>query len=109
MRMPAYAKALLAVLQQGMEPQHGIGLYVDRKPPDRPLLAPLAIFRDDDPEGIDWEIVRGRDVIIPRADQVERGRLKRIVAAVAKCKPRRLQAWSADGRKVWFVILGGAS
>lgn len=103
-RRPAYARELAATLAAGLEPLHGIAVYLDRTPPQRPLLARLACFADTDPAALDWSLCRGRDVVVPFADQADPDRLGRLLDALKAARPRRLQAWSASGDDIRFIV-----
>lgn len=109
MNAPAYSRELAALYRQGLEPLHGIAVYLDRTPPQRPLLARLACFADTDPAALDWSLCRGRDAVVPCADQCDPDRLDRLLDALTAAKPRRLQTWSTDGADVRFLILGRAA
>jgi hypothetical protein len=89
-RLPAYGQALRAALAGGMEPLHGIGVWIDRAPPKRSLCAPLAVFGDARIDEVDWSMCRGRDVFIPHADSVPEPRLKAVCHAIRAEGPRRL-------------------
>lgn len=106
-RRPAYARQLAAVLAAGREPLHGIAVYLDARPPDVPLFAALACFADTDPAALDWSQCRGRDVVVPCADQADPDRLDRLLDALQASRPRRLQAWSTYGDNIRFVVLAG--
>ena len=103
-RRPAYARHLEAVLASGHEPVHGIAIWLDSAPPSRPLFAALACFCDTDPTAIDWSLCTDRDVVIPQADQCDPNRLELLLIAIQCVRPRRLQAWSADGSIVRYIV-----
>ncbi len=105
-RLPAYGKALRTALTAGMEPFHGIAVYLDQRPPKSPLCAPLACFQDTDPDQLDWSLCSGRDVHVANASVCEPGRLARLIDALSATRPRRLQIHRADA-PTEFVILGG--
>lgn len=105
MRQPAYSKGLRELLHAGREPQHGIAVYLDQRPPSNPLCAPLACFSGDDPSAIDWSLCTGRDVHIPNAGICSRDRLVQLVRAIRAAQPRRLQVHRA-GRPTVFVVVG---
>ncbi|MCL1861498.1 MAG: hypothetical protein FWG52_08225 [Proteobacteria bacterium] len=89
-RLPAYGQALRKALDDGREPLHGIGVWIDRAPPEHSILVPLAVFRDTEPECLDWSLCCGRDVLIPHADSVAEPRLKAVCHAIRDAGPRRL-------------------
>ncbi|MDY0105867.1 MAG: hypothetical protein RBS27_04305 [Giesbergeria sp.] len=91
-RLPAYGRQLANRLQSGIEPMHGIGVWIDpvRGVPMTGVCAPLAVFTGDDPAMLDWGVCRGRDVWIPAADLVERDRLHAVVRSIVATAPRRL-------------------
>lgn len=104
MKAPSYARALRAALAAGLEPQHGIAVYLDQRPPKSPLCAPLACFQDTEPEDVDWSLCAGRDVHVANAGICDPGRLARLVEAIKAVKPRRLQVHRA-GRTIEFVVV----
>ena len=106
-RMPAYSRHLCAALKAGKEPLHGIGIYIDRTPPECSIYAPLAVFSDTDPADVDWSICSGRDVIVPRADEADRDRLLATVAAIRAARPRRLLLLKAEPPGFEFVVTAG--
>lgn|GEM_PF-2715937 len=89
-RLPAYGHALLCQLDKGMEPFHGIGVWIDRMPPERALFARLAVFQDAQPDHLDWSMCSGRDVFILHADSAAESRLKSVCHAIRDARPRRL-------------------
>jgi hypothetical protein len=89
-RLPAYGHALRAALSEGIEPRHGIGVWIDRTPPERSVLARLAVFSDVKAEELDWSMCAGRDVFVPHADSVIEPRLKAVCHAIRAAGPRRL-------------------
>lgn len=106
MKSPAYSRALRQLIQAGREPFHGVAVWLDQSPPKNPLLAALACFPDTDPEELDWSLCRGRDVIVANSDRCDRARLRRLVHAIARTGPRRLQVWQSDGSNPQFLIIG---
>jgi hypothetical protein len=103
-RRPAYARKLAATLAAGQEPFHGIAVFLDQRPPEKPLCAPLACFSDTEPDQLDWSLCRGRDVIVPHADRCNPDRLERLLDAIKDTGPRRLQAWHSTGEWVRYVV-----
>lgn len=108
MRQPAYAKALQDAIRRGQEPVHGIAVWLDQAPPERPLFAPLACFSDTDPAAVDWSLCRGRDCVVPMADRCAAERLRALVLALQAAQPRRLQLWHSRGAAVRFVVTAEA-
>lgn len=106
MRQPAYSRQLREANKAGLEPAHGLAIWLDRQAPEQSVFAALACFRDDDPAGIDWSLCKGRDVVIPLADECNPDRLDALIEAATKAGPRRLQLWFSDGRIPVFLILG---
>lgn len=104
MRAPAYSKALREALKDGLEPLHGIAVYLDQRPPEKPLCAPLACFHDTEPDQLDWSLCASRDVHVANAGICDPARLMRLVGAIKAVKPRRLQVHRA-GHLTEFVIL----
>jgi len=89
-RLPAYGRDLLEHRKAGREPYHGIALWIDRKPPQNGVCAPLAIFSDTQPDELDWSLCEGRSVLIPHSDEVDPDRLLAIINEVVKADPSRL-------------------
>jgi hypothetical protein len=106
MKLPAYARPLLAALRAGKEPLHGIAVWIDRNPPARGICAPLAVFPDADPRELDWSVCKNRDVLIPRADAVDPARLIATCQAIRAAVPARLLLLKSDGGYE-FVVSGG--
>ena len=105
-RLPAYGRQLATRLASGIEPMHGISVWIDpvRGVPMTGVCAPLAVFPDDNPAMLDWSACRGRDVWIPRADQVERDRLHVVVRAIVAASPRRLILLTRETPGCEFVV-----
>lgn len=91
-RLPAYGRELMTRLASGIEPMHGVAIWIDptHRVPMTGVCANLAVFRGDDPAMLDWSLCRGRDVWIPGADLIERDRLHAVVRAIVAAAPRRL-------------------
>lgn len=105
-RLPAYGRQLATRLQSGIEPKHGISVWIDptHRVPMTGVCAPLAVFTSDDPAMLDWSACRGRDVWIPGADQVERDRLHAVVRAIVAAAPRRLMLLTGEHPGIEFVV-----
>lgn len=109
-RMPAYGRRLQAAIAAGHEPFHGISIWAgDRTPPRRGICAPLAVFPGTDPRTVDWSLCGGRDVFVPHADEMERGRLHALISEIVQAAPRRLILLRRDPPYAEFVVLGGVS
>ena len=89
-RLPAYGRDLLDHRKAGREPYHGIALWIDRKPPQNGVCAPLAIFSDTQPHELDWSLCEARSVLIPHSDEVDPDRLLAVINEVVKADPSRL-------------------
>lgn len=108
-RLPAYGRALLDALKSGREPLHGIAAWIDVRPPERGLCAPLAVFADTDPAALDWSLCAGRSVIVPHADRVEPERLTATVCAIRAARPLRLLLLTDRAPGFAFVVSAGAA
>lgn len=105
-RQPAYSRALRDALQAGRVPKHGIAVFLDDRPPARSAFVCIACFDDSDPLALDWSICRNLDVIVPNSDRADHERLQRLIQALEKARPRRLQLWKSDGSIPEFRVLG---
>lgn len=105
---PAYGRQLCAHLNAGRVPQHGIAVFLDQRPPQSPLCAPLACFSDTDPDRLDWSLCSGRDVHVANAGVCDPGRLARLIEALKAVRPSRLQVHRADAPTEFVIIGGGA-
>jgi hypothetical protein len=105
-RLPAYGRQLMTRLASGIEPMHGISVWIDpvRGVPMTGVCAPLAVFPDDNPAMLNWGVCRGRDVWIPGADLVERDRLHAVVRSIVAAAPRRLILLTREHPGCEFVV-----
>jgi hypothetical protein len=105
-RLPAYGRQLATRLQSGIEPKHGISVWIDptHRVPMTGVCAPLAVFPDDNPAMLNWGACRGRDVWIPGADRIERDRLHAVVRAIVAAAPRRLILLTREHPGIEFVV-----
>lgn len=108
-RLPAYGRMLLTALKAGREPLHGISVWIDTRPPERGLCAPLSIFVDADPANLDWSVCEGRSIIVPHADQVAHDRLISTVREIRAARPLRLLLLKDNPPGIEFVVVGGAA
>lgn len=106
-RLPAYGRAMLDALNAGRAPTHGVAVWIDRPAPPASVCAPLAVFSDTDPGALDWSMCRGQSVIVPHADEVERGRLLATVRAIRAARPLRLLLLKEDAPGFEFVVSAG--
>lgn len=105
-RQPAYARVLRDALQAGRVPRHGVAVFLDDRLPARSAFVCIACFSDSDPLALDWSVCRNLDVIIPNSDRADHDRLQRLIQALEKVRPRRLQLWKSDGSVPEFLVLG---
>lgn len=90
-KLPAFGRPLQAAIISGREPRD-IVVFIDRWPPRKTAAKrpALAVLPGDDPGALNWSACRGRNVIVPGADEVPHDRLIATCRAIRAASPLRL-------------------
>lgn len=89
---PPFGKPLADAVLRGLQPKGRQAMvYLDCWPPESPPFGPaLACPWDADPTAYDWRILAGLDVLVKVPPPCDGDRLRRLLAELIACKPRRL-------------------
>ncbi len=80
-------------------------VYLDYWPPEKPAFGPaLACPWDADPASYDWRVSTGLDVRLKLPTPCNGDRLRRLLAELMLCKPRRLIVMRSVAPHVEFVV-----
>ncbi|MBS0368049.1 MAG: hypothetical protein JSS57_02495 [Proteobacteria bacterium] len=105
-RLPPFGKPLADAFLKGLQPKGRQAMvYLDSWPPEKPPFGPaLACPWDSAPEDYDWRILAGLDVLVKAPTSCDDERLRRLLAELIPCKPRRLIVVRSEAPHLLFVV-----
>lgn len=104
-RLPPFGKPLADAFLKGLQPKGRQALvYLDGWPPETPFCCALACPWDSDPESFDWRILAALDVLVKVPNPCDGDRLRRLLAELVLCKPRRLIVLRNHTPHVQFIV-----
>ena len=108
-RLPPFGKALADAFLRGLQPKgRQAMIYLDCWPPEKTAFGPAVTCPfDDEPERFDWRIMAGLDVLLKAPTPCNGDRLRRLLAELIACKPRRLIVLRSTAPHVEFVVSAG--
>lgn len=105
-KLPPFGKPLADAVLRGLQPKGRQAMvYFDCWPPESPPFGPaLACPWDADPSAYDWRILAGLDVLVKVPPPCDGDRLRRLLAELIACKPRRLIVLRNHAPHVQFIV-----
>lgn len=104
-KLPPFGKPLADAFLRGLQPKGRQALvYLDGWPPNPAFCYALACPWDSDPEHFDWRILAGLDVLVKVPAPCDGDRLRRLLAELVLCKPRRLIVLRNHAPHVQFIV-----
>jgi hypothetical protein len=105
-RLPPFGKPLADAVLRGLQPKGRQAMvYLDCWPPQNPPFGPaLACPGDAEPAAYDWRILAGLDVLLKVPTPCNGERLRRLLAELIACKPRRLIVLRNHAPHVQFIV-----
>lgn len=104
-RLPPFGKPLADAFLRGLQPKgRQVLIYLDGWPPEKPFCCALACPWDNEPEHFDWRIVAGLDVLVNASTLCDGDRLRRLLAELVPCKPRRLIVLRSTAPHAQFIV-----
>ena len=108
-KLPPFGKVLADAVLRGLQPKGRQAMvYLDCWPPESPPFGPaLACPWDAEPAAYDWRILAGLDVLVKAPTPCDGDRLRRLLAELIACKPRRLIVVRSVAPHVEFIVSAG--
>lgn len=105
-KLPPFGKPLADAVLRGLQPKGRQAMvFLDCWPPKNPPFGPaLACPWDSDPEGYDWRALAGLDVLVKAPTPCDGDRLRRLLAELVACKPRRLIVLRSTAPHAEFIV-----
>lgn len=105
-RLPPFGKLLADAFLRGLQPKgRQAVVYLDGWPPQPAAIGPAVVCPwDDEPESFDWRILAGLDVLVKVSSPCNGERLRRLLAELIACKPRRLIVLRSVAPHVEFIV-----
>ena len=105
-KLPPFGRPLADAVLRGLQPAGRQAMvYLDTWPPESPPFGPaLACPWDSNPEGYDWRILAGLDVLVRVSAPCDGDRLRRLLAELIPCKPRRLIVLRSTAPHAQFIV-----
>lgn len=105
-RLPPFGKVLADACLRGLQPKGRQAMvYLDSWPPENPAFGPAVVCAwDDEPEEFDWRILAGLDVLVQVPTPCDDDRLRRLLAELIPCKPRRLIVLRSTAPHAQFIV-----
>ena len=105
-RLPPFGKPLADAFLRGLQPKGRQAMvYLDCWPPENPPFGPaLACPWDADPAAYGWRILAGLDVQVGAPTPCDGDRLRRLLAELVACKPRRLIVLRSTAPHAEFIV-----
>ncbi len=105
-KLPPFGKPLADAVLRGLQPKGRQAMvYLDAWPPKNPPFGPaLACPWDSDPTAYDWRILAGLDVLVRVSAPCDGDRLRRLLAELVACKPRRLIVLRSTAPHAEFIV-----
>lgn len=105
-RLPPFGKVLADAFLRNLQPKGRQAMvYLDCWPPESPPFGPaVACPWDNEPEHFDWRILAGLDILVKVPTPCDGDRLRRLLAELIPCRPRRLIVLRGVAPHVQFVL-----
>ena len=105
-KLPPFGKVLADAVLRGLQPKGRQAMvYLDCWPPEKPAFGPAVVCPyGDNPERFDWRILAGLDVLLKVPTPCNGERLRRLLAELIACKPRRLIVVRSVAPHVEFIV-----
>lgn len=105
-RLPPFGKVLADAFLRNLQPKGRQAMvYLDTWPPESPPFGPAVTCPwDSDPDHFDWRILAGLDILVMVPTPCDDGRLRRLLAELVLCKPRRLIVLRNHAPHVQFIV-----
>lgn len=104
-KLPPFGKPLAEAFLKGLQPKgRQVLIYLDGWPPNPAFCYALACPLDSEPECFDWRILAALDVLVKVSNPCDGDRLRRLLAELIPCKPRRLIVLRNHAPHVQFIV-----